>query len=91
MAGSAGIVVAEPLLRVSFALGKAVLGVVGPMQALGLILVGIAIIRGGVWGSWRRYTVLGLGLYVPCLMVPLWSRRAAPIWRRWPVTTSAFS
>ncbi|MDQ6899252.1 MAG: hypothetical protein M3072_07070 [Candidatus Dormibacteraeota bacterium] len=71
VSGSAGIVVAEPLLRVSFALGNSVFGVVGPVQALGFILVGIAIIRGGLWRSWRRFAMLLLGLYVPFLMVPL--------------------
>lgn len=70
IAGSAGIVVAEVLLRVKADTGDAVFGVVGPTQALGLIGVGIGIILSRVWRGWRRFAVLAMGLYIPAVLVP---------------------
>jgi hypothetical protein len=68
---SFAMVPAEVLLRVDFATGNGVYGIVGPIQALGLILVGIGIVRRALWTSWRRFVVLAMGLYVPLVMVPL--------------------
>jgi hypothetical protein len=68
---SFGMVIAEALLRVDFALGNAAYGIVGPLQAVGLVLVGFGIIRARRWSSWRRFSALALGLYIPLLMVPL--------------------
>lgn len=70
LVGSAGIVVAEPILRVDFATGNGVFAVVGPVQAVGFILAGIGIIRTATWSSWRRFVVLVAGLYVPAVVVP---------------------
>jgi hypothetical protein len=71
VAGSFGTVPAEALLRVDFDLGNAVFGVVGPAQALGLVLFGIAVVVARQWTSWRRFAPLALGLYVPFVMMPL--------------------
>jgi uncharacterized membrane protein (DUF2068 family) len=68
---SFGMVVAEAVLRADFATGNAIYGVVGPLQALGLIGLGVGIIRSRGWSSWRRFAVLAWGLYIPLLMVPL--------------------
>ncbi len=68
---SAGMVFAEGALRASFATGNALFGVFGPLQALGLIALGIGIVRARAWTSWRRFALLGWGLYVPILMLPL--------------------
>ena len=68
--GSFGMVPAEVLLRVDFALGNGVFGVVGPLQAAGLIVFGIVVIRTGRWISWRRFAPLGFGLYIPLVMLP---------------------
>jgi hypothetical protein len=69
--GSFAIIPAEILLRVDFGLGTALFDIVGPIQAVGLILAGIAIVRAGQWHSWRRAIVLVFGLYIPLVMVPL--------------------
>ena len=71
VAASLAMVVAEAALRVDFATGTAAYGVVGPLQALGLIAMGVGIVRAGRWTSWRRFAVLAWGLYVPLVMVPL--------------------
>lgn len=68
---SLAMVAAEVVLRVDFAAGNAFFGVAGPLQAVGLVGLGIGIIRGRVWSSLRRYAFLAWGLYVPILMVPL--------------------
>ena len=70
LAGSAGVVIAEVLLRVSFHVGTAAFSVVGPAQALGVIGLGIAVIRTGSWSSWRRFVWLVQGAYVPLVLVP---------------------
>ena len=38
--------------------------------ALGPILAGIAIVRAGRWGGWRRFALLACGLYVPLVLLP---------------------
>jgi hypothetical protein len=68
--GSFAVVPAEVTLRVNFDLGNSVFGIIGPIQAAGLILCGIGVIRSGRWSSWRRFTPLIFGLYVPAVMVP---------------------
>lgn len=72
--GSAGAVLAEAVLRVSFSAGTAGFSVAGPLQALGFIGLGVGVVRGGVWGGWRRFTWLALGLYVPLVLVPALAR-----------------
>lgn len=69
--GSAGAVVAEVLLRFDFQLGTAVFGIVGTLQALGFIGLGLCMAVNGTWHGWRRFTLLALGLYVPAVLVPL--------------------
>jgi hypothetical protein len=68
---SLAMVPAEALLRVDFDTGNAAFGVAGPLQAVGLVLVGVGIIRTHRWSTWRRYTPLVMGLYIPFVMVPL--------------------
>lgn len=44
------------------------IGTLGTM--LGLILAGVAVLRAGRWGGWRRYTVLATGLFIPLVLLP---------------------
>ena len=69
-AGSAGVVVAEILLRVDHSAGNALFAVVGPLQALGLILLGTAVLRAHEARGWRRWPMLATGLYVPLVLGP---------------------
>jgi hypothetical protein len=40
------------------------------LMLLGLILLGIAVLRTGRWTSWRRFTPLVCGLYILLIMAP---------------------
>jgi hypothetical protein len=68
---SLAMVPAEALLRVDFDAGNAAFGVAGPLQAAGLVLVGVGIIRTHRWSAWHRYMPLAMGLYIPFVMLPL--------------------
>lgn len=68
--GSLGILPAEVELRINHDAGNAAFQVVGPIQALGLILVGIGIALTRSWTGWRRFITLALGIYVPAILVP---------------------
>jgi hypothetical protein len=70
IAGSAGVCVAEVMLRVNADAGNTAFQVVGPVQAVGLILVGVGIILTRAWSGWRRFITLVMGLYVPAVLVP---------------------
>ena len=37
---------------------------------LGLILLGVAVLRAGRWAGWHRYTPLACGLYIPLVLLP---------------------
>src|SRR5678815_2734039 len=58
---SLAVVPAEALLRVDFDPGNAAFGTAGPLQAVGLVLVGVGIIRTHRWSTWRRCSPLGMG------------------------------
>lgn len=60
----------EGVLRVNFDLGNTLFGIGTPACALGLTLLGIAIIRARHWTGWHRYTVLATGLYIPIVLIP---------------------
>ena len=40
------------------------------LMMLGLILLGVAVLRAGRWGGWHRFTPLACGLYIPLVMFP---------------------
>lgn len=40
------------------------------MVTLGLILVGVAVLKAGLWGGWQRFTPWVCGLYLPLVVVP---------------------
>ena len=70
LAGLTGQFLGESLLRVSFALGNGFFSFAMPALGLGLILLGVAVIRSREWTGWRRYVLLATGLYIPLVMVP---------------------
>lgn len=48
------------------------------LTPIGLIMAGTATLRGGVWAGWRRYTPLGLGVWMIAMM-PLQFTPALPV------------
>jgi hypothetical protein len=48
----------------------ALFGVASLLTAVGFLMAGAAVARAGRWVSWRRYTVLAVGVWMLC-MVPL--------------------
>lgn len=68
--GFALLAVAEGLLRFNFDAGNSLFGTASPLCALGMILVGIAVIRAHKWSSWRRFSPLACGAYIPLVLIP---------------------
>jgi hypothetical protein len=68
--GSALTIPAEVWLRVDFGQGSTAFGVAGPLQAVGLIGLGLGIVLTGCWTGWHRFAWLLLGLYVPTVLIP---------------------
>jgi len=48
----------------------ALLGISVLAITLGLILAGAAMVRGGRWTGWQRFTLLACGLYIPLVVLP---------------------
>ena len=48
----------------------ALFGVGSVLTAIGFLMAGAAVVRSGRWTSWRRYSVLAVGVWMLC-MVPL--------------------
>lgn len=48
------------------------------LTAIGLIIAGAATLRSGVWAGWRRYTPIGLGVWMVAMM-PLQFTSALPV------------
>ncbi len=40
------------------------------LMMLGLILLGVAVLRAGRWGGWHRFTPLACGLFIPLVLLP---------------------
>ena len=76
--GLAAQVLGEGLLRINFDLGNAVFGIVPPATAIGMVLVGIAIIVTRTWSGWHRYAALVCGLYVPVVLIPAFIAAKGP-------------
>ena len=60
----------EVLVAINLELGGMLLGLSALAQGLGLLLVGIAVLRTGRWGSWHRFTPLLCGLYTFLVLIP---------------------
>jgi len=43
------------------------------IATLGLVLTGVAVLRAGQWGGWRRFTPMACGLYLPLVVIPSFS------------------
>jgi hypothetical protein len=48
------------------------------LTAAGFVIAGVAVVRAGRWTSWRRYSVLAVGIWVLC-MLPLQFTSLLPV------------
>ena len=69
---------AEAALRIDFAAGNTLFGYAVPLMALGFVLLGVAVMRGGAWHGWHRFTPLLCGLYVPVVLIPAFAIAHGP-------------
>jgi hypothetical protein len=61
------------------------------LSAAGFVVAGVAVIRAGRWTSWRRYSVLAVGVWMLC-MVPLqFTSLLGPTIAVYAATIAAFS
>ena len=60
----------EVLVAINLELGGMLLGLSALAQGLGLLLVGIAVLRTRRWGSWHRFIPLLCGLYTFLVLIP---------------------
>ncbi|MGL4649497.1 MAG: hypothetical protein ACRC1H_08805 [Caldilineaceae bacterium] len=60
----------ELYLFVNLDLGGMLLGISSMLQAVGLLLAGIAVLRAGIWSGWHRFTPLLCGLYTFLVLIP---------------------
>lgn len=64
------LLIAEATWLARLGVADALYGIATLALALGPILAGVAIVRAGRWGGWRRYALLACGLYVPLVLLP---------------------
>ncbi|MHA6630611.1 hypothetical protein ACU61A_34670 [Pseudonocardia sichuanensis] len=76
--GALLLAVAEVGTDGSPALSNTLFTIAPVLVGLGLVLTGIAVIRTGLWSSWRRYVPLVLGAYVFVVMTPVIAASGGP-------------
>jgi len=69
--GAALLAVAEVLTGTSPGVSETLFGIAPILVGLGLLLAGVAVVRSGVWTGWRRWVVLGLGVFVFAVLTPV--------------------
>ena len=70
LAGLGAQVAGEALIRFDMNLGNSVFTACMPLMGVGMILVGIAVIRTAAWSGWRRFVPIACGLYIPVVLIP---------------------
>jgi hypothetical protein len=78
LAGLTLLSAAEALIRVNFSAGNSVFGIASPLTALGMILLGVAVVRARAWRGWHRFTPLACGLYIPVVLLPSFAIAKGP-------------
>ncbi len=68
--GLAVLTVAEVSWLAGLGPTDALYGIATLAMMLGLILLGVAVLRAGCWGGWHRFTPLACGLFIPLVMMP---------------------
>lgn len=69
--GAALLAVAEVLTEAGRGVSDTLFTIAPNLVGLGLLLAGAAVVRSGVWAGWRRWVVLGLGVFVFAVMTPV--------------------
>ncbi len=60
----------EAVIRFDMNVGNVFFSACMPLMGLGMILVGIAVLRTGAWSGWRRFAPLACGAYIPVVLIP---------------------
>jgi hypothetical protein len=76
--GAVLLAVAEVLTGSSPGVSETLFGIAPILVGLGLLLAGVAVVRSGVWTGWRRWVVLGLGVFVFAVMTPVMIAAGGP-------------
>jgi len=78
LAGLAAQVLGEAVIRFDLNVGNVFFEACMPLMGIGMILVGIAVIRTGAWSGWRRFAPLASGLYIPVVLIPAFAIAQGP-------------
>lgn len=70
LSGLGAQVAGEALIRFDMNLGNVFFTACMPLMGIGMILVGVAVIRTATWSGWRRFAPLACGLYIPVVLIP---------------------
>lgn len=68
--GFAVLTVAEFSWMIGLGSSDALYSIASLAMMIGLLLLGVAVLRARRWGGWRRFTPLACGLYIPLVMGP---------------------
>ena len=69
---------AEMAIQIRYALGEMLLGICAPLQGIGMVLAGIAVLRTGYWQGWPRFIPLLCGLYPFLVLIPVFAATGGP-------------
>jgi hypothetical protein len=64
------VTVAEPISLINMDTAVLFYSSATLLMMLGLILLGVAVLRAGRWAGWHRYTPLACGLFIPLILIP---------------------
>jgi hypothetical protein len=78
LVGRAVSVIGEVMMLIQFDLGKVLLSIVTMVIGIGMLLVGIAVMREAVWQGWGKFTPLLCGLYVFLVLMPAFGVSGGP-------------
>ena len=78
VAGRVLFMAGEVVVRFSDSAGAAVLGAAEPLTAVGMILLGVAVLRHGLWTGVLRWAPLVVGIYIFVVLLPAFAISGGP-------------
>ncbi len=69
--GESLLAVAELVFPFNEPVGDQIFNVAPPLAGLGMVLVGIAVLRSGLWSGWNRFMPLLVGVWIFVVVTPL--------------------